>query len=482
MRKKTQNYSYSSILRFFLIIFIFVSLAFLKSNHAVVQAAIPSEKKGVAGAVLSQDIDPLNISWFYDWTTPPRYATQNAWTDQVWEKFIPMFYYWTASASPSYNLENHLAVVASKMRDICNNTDYCTNPSKGYYLMSNEPDSGVYAKTTVSYVYELGRTMQTVRNYDPDAKFIVWGLATLRPEWPSDFVWHWNRTWGNDSQLSNFMDNIAGVHVHTYGNCNISNVTSFRNSLNTLMQTHYGQNMDGKEIWITEIGSLNKTMAISEVKNTMNSCVNNYESSSLIDRYAWFYYGCDTTNFTGCSQDWGTIVLWRNNNLTEVGQHYSTLALQDDPNPTATPLPTALPTTVPTAVPTATSTPVSTNTPVPTATAAPNPTSTPIQPTATPAVTGQINCVALRIFNENYIQLNVPAQTQTLAAGDKVYIGLSYTNTTPPQTNLTAKFSINQGSWITTNERKIINDVEYFVQEFIIPDEVYDFSVRGIVE
>lgn len=420
---------------------------------------VPSPKKGVAGGILHDFIDPLQVGWFYDWTAPPRYKVEDKWSAQVWDKFIPMFNYWSNPSNSGYNLDNYIVSAGNRMSEICSKTDYCNNPEKGYYLIGNEPDSGAYAKPTDSIVRETGRIIKKIKEHDANAKFIVWGVATLNTAWPDDFVYHWKRVWGDDPHLKNFMDNIHGIHVHTYGNCNVSNIQNYRNHLNQLMQANFGRTMENKEIWVTEMGSLNKEMAIETVKSVMNSCVTNYENSSIVNRYAWFYYGCDDAHFTGCHTDWGNLVLWRGNSLTEVGQYYATLGLVQG---TVQPSPTLVPTNTPSPVPTQ-----------------PPPSNSPT-PTSSPAPTGQVACKTINLFNEQKIALT-PQQAKSLTAGDKIFLGVSFENTNPPKQDLQARFRVNQGSWLNQANTTIVNDAEFFMQEFEIPAGKYEFKVEAVV-
>jgi cytoskeletal protein RodZ len=139
------------------------------------------------------------------------------------------------------------------------------------------------------------------------------------------------------------------------------------------------------------------------------------------------------------------------------------------PAPTATPIP---PTNIPVPEPT--------NTPTPQPTQPPAATTMPAA-TATPMPTGRVACKAVSLFNEQKIAIT-PEQAKSLTAGDKVYFGVSFENTDPPKQNLQAHFRVNLGSWLTNANKMVVNEVEHFIQEFVIPHGVYEFEVEAVVK
>jgi len=348
-------------------------------SRAVIQN-LPSLKKGVAGGATPETFPQIKVSWFYNWGYTPGYNQEsglNNWDPEIWQKFVPLFTIkgWQA--------------VASQMETICSQTNYCQG---SYYLIGNEPMvkgqdyiDGYSEDEMASFSAEkIGLISQAIRKKDPKAQLIILGLASpSRTGFVVKFIQKWKEKWSG-TEIANLAQVIKGWHVHIfppYQYCpqTDQNLVDFSQTVNQTMQQHFEMNISNQEIWVTEMGSLDRLPAVSfgehvnNLKNLMTCLVNVYENSSLVTRYAWFYHGClypQIHSYRGCDN-----LKWMRYNLffpyndslviSELGQKYASLAIVPRPVPTSTLTPT------PPLTPTPTHT--TTNTPIPTATPTPKP-------------------------------------------------------------------------------------------------------------
>lgn len=295
---------------------------------------IPSPKKGVAGAATPQMLKNLNVSWFYNWHYHPGFKDSSLnWNREVWKKFVPLFY------GKSYRSAE------ARIKEICQKTDYCHG---GYYLLGNEPfnfaedkvkghDDNQAVEDAVRF---QGEIIKAVRKHDPEAKFIALGLAFRHEGRIRAFIREWKDYWEKkDPQIADLPTVIKGWHFHTYfnpGDCPSSDriAQEFKTIADDEMRRVYGKTIPGEEIWITEMGSLNSSANQQQLKTTMKCLVNAYENSSVVTRYAWFYFGCSPQIHQHCPLPWASYNLVYPNNaggfsLSSLGVEYRQLGQRE---------------------------------------------------------------------------------------------------------------------------------------------------------
>lgn len=356
------------------------------------EAVRSSPKKGVAGGVLPSKIGEMGVSWFYNWGYKPGYkdgvvaggVTLNNWDAGVWQKFVPMFY----GSNGGVRTE-------TQMREICQKTSYCRRGS--YYLVGNEPDVAgqdlVASDPVGAAISRQGEVIRAIRKVDPGARLIVLGLGSEQgitggPNFVKRFIDGWKGRWGG-TEIENLPDIVRGWHFHSYNTCGAGRAESYAREIDSAMMANFGKTVASQEIWVTEMGELSKAVATGK-EELMRTCVQEYEGSPIVNRYAWFYAGCTETThaYTDCAKEkWSSYTLmlpygggweggvWKPSIpyvLSRLGRVYGELPLTVSPTrvPTggmggsASPTPTLLPTN--TRAPTPTVRP--TNTPIPTPT------------------------------------------------------------------------------------------------------------------
>jgi len=331
----------------FSVVMIFLIINLAKQRTAIRQKAVGeriSLKKGVGGGATLEALSQLNASWFYNWGYTPGYKNEDNWDAEVWEKFVPLF---TIKSWQS---------VAKNMTKICNKPepDYCHG---GYYLIGNEPMvkgqdymNGYSEDRMASFSAEkIGLIAQAIQNKDPKAKLIILGLSSpAKTNFVAKFIQEWKTRWSG-TEIANLADVIKGWHFHSYtfsGHYSVcptddSLPRNFKEFVDGKMRTVFGKTVPQQEIWITEMGSLgklpnpnNKTER-EKFLNRMGCLVNVYEASPIVNRYAWFYYGCDSEINSYCPEDkrkeWKNLSLfYKQNNrfsITDLGQKYANLPL-----------------------------------------------------------------------------------------------------------------------------------------------------------
>jgi hypothetical protein len=142
----------------------------------------------------------------------------------------------------------------------------------------------------------------------------------------------------------------------------------------------------------------------------------------------------------------------------------------DDPySPPPPPSPT--PTRSPTKTPTPTPTPTPTDTPTPTVT----PTGIPsITPTPTPEEAAM--CVWVQIYDLNWEEIT---DFSDFSPGDEVYFAVYGSSLILPLNR--ARFRINGGFWIYTNDQHSINGFNVFYISYTLEEEVYHYLIEAEV-
>lgn len=371
------------------------------------QTVVWSPKKGVGGGATLAKLNELRASWFFNWGYLPGYLSGSGydnWEPPVWEKFVPMLTVYQSRDTGS---------IAGQVEQICTKTSYCNK--RNYYLVGNEPDEhgqGLVPGTAdpvADAVQVQGEITQKVLAKDPTAKLIILGLKGKDENFIRNFIIKWKERW-QGTNIANLKEVVAGWHFHTYSSdftecpADDSLPRGFMQIVSDQLGQTFGQPVPAHELWITEIGTLDNVPPQygpgrerrEEFLRRMECLVNVYESSPVVTRYAWYYFGCnpEINSFSRCA-DFAMLPY----NLflppysgmcvgdpfcpTDLSSLYARLPAVVSPTgvsqPTA-PLPTGI---------SATATPLPTSTPVPVATQTPLPTAIPtglppISPTLTP--------------------------------------------------------------------------------------------------
>lgn len=361
-----------------LVSFLFLGLAIFDPVPKVEAGSNPSlaifSKKGIAGGATIKALAELNSSWFYNWGYTPGYLTDDNWDRKTWERFVPLFY--AASAEKD---SSGIAPVESQMKEICEKVG-CNGR---YYLIGNEPliqdwsggDTGLDDRNdaiVARYVVErYGIIAKAIKSKDPNAKLIILGMDNLdlQPErkikFVQTFIQRWYSYWmveRNDPVLRDLGKLIKGWHVHSYGRYfdywtkpdDLAHLENFSNTVNAGLAALFSGTIRDQEIWVTEFGSLERVPSESNPAerrrflDRMQRMVSLYESSLLVSRYAWFYYGCSNSIHSFChpaESQRQAIWLFRDNGghleITDLGRHYAGLGSlhpQAPANPAVPPL------------------------------------------------------------------------------------------------------------------------------------------------
>jgi hypothetical protein len=380
--KRGDYLSYSfSIIRVFVLVISISALAFSAYqkhwNHPkspTIPEAYLTEiqnKKGISGGVTPDLIDYFNISWFYNWAHYPVYKNSDLnWDQKVWQKFVPLFYGISYSSA------------SIRIKEICTKRpEYCNG---GYYLIGNEPDNSLEdGKNSKSLdemvsnsVIRYGNIINSIKEHDPKAKFIILGLTSLNKEFTQLFITKWKDHWKSDPNLAILPDLIKGWHVHTYSNyyecpANDAPIKTYLDSINQKMIQVFGKTINDQELWVSEMGSLSnipnpnssdpqEKANWNKFKKRMECLVKTYENSPLVTRYAWFYFGCNKSIHSFCSIPYASYNLsfpqGNSQSVSELGQLYAILnssfpSSSPKPTPKATASPISHPTIAPSSTP-----------------------------------------------------------------------------------------------------------------------------------
>ena len=277
-----------------------------------------------------------------------------------------------------------------------------------YWLIFNEPfGEDEYLKRDANNALigggasqatdDAAKAISTIKQFDPTAKFIVgWLTQNDRDPFNSqtkDLVTEWPKKapgYGLDSDIKKV---ITGWHTHLYG--------ATTETIDNLNQHPALIKTPGKELWITEFGTLDGLDCRYDTINTdpeqkcvryLTGLLNRLENNPLVNKYFWW-------NFGPCNPQYLDEVSWRRDmcwgplkkadgSLNNLGLAFaaipnvSGICRYSQTGPTPTPSPTSIP-------PSRTPTPSPTS-PPPT----PSLTSTPSSPTPTPTgqpILGDIN-------------------------------------------------------------------------------------------
>jgi len=251
--------------------------------------------------------------------------------------------------------------------------------SGGYWLIFNEPFSEdaygdcihYYPCKSAAAAADAAFAISFIKNLDQSARFIV-GWYTDNPAFPFTDPSTGKPTRDIINQLPTAINQfISGWHVHMY-DMSIDG----REIINHPLLTK----SPGKEIWITEFGTLGGTDCRYDNIDTdpnqgcvkyMTALVNWLENTNYVTKYFWWNYGpCDPQyiNEHSWRRDmcWGPLIK-QDGSLNNLGLAFAAIPNNNGIcryglSPTPTPSPTRTPTSTPTTKPTSPSTP----TPIPT--------------------------------------------------------------------------------------------------------------------
>jgi len=250
--------------------------------QAVLASRTP--KKGIAGPGCSEvncadehltQLGPLlenaDISWFYTW----RFGSTDA--------------YWTTGKEYVPNAPGN----TSKIREMIETRNYWG----GYWLLGNEPDNGTQDnKTPYEAARDYGSITYNLLSVDPQAKIIILGLCWPNLSWKNSFANEWQARWGESVE-----DAIAGWHVHAYAG-RPSEIETRKDQIRDWITAN-----PGKELWITEYGSLYESDIRPEAVQELGTF---FELTPGVTRYAFFYFGYPQT---GGRWENTSLYIWRNN-------------------------------------------------------------------------------------------------------------------------------------------------------------------------
>lgn len=171
----------------------------------------------------------------------------------------------------------------------------------GYWLIGNEPEGAGQDDTGLSDAAAkmYRQAVDFIKIYDPRAKFIVGGWYSLK----TNDNQNWVRTLKNKWPIfgrggSSLCNDITGFHFHGYAFPNSTtgeyDLNYWKNLIDTGLDFLLGSEMcPGKEIWITEYGSLNgdknDPASVRALSRAMEGMTNYLELNRYVTRYAWFY-------------------------------------------------------------------------------------------------------------------------------------------------------------------------------------------------
>lgn len=341
---------------------------FLTTPIAHAASAKYSLKKGVGMAMLPSEcttsacrqnfmskLKDLGITWAYNWGTPPE---KYSWWDNAVE-YVPMVWGAGSGAGGKYTAKDLEYVIS--FANLYKGSDWLIWNEPNYYKQSN-----ISAQTAASIYKQLTDSILAI---DPNAKFIVGGVAWMDLTWLNDFREEYKNIHG-------VYPKVTGWAIHHYEDANYSHVV-WRNTINTAKQWLIDTKQTSKEIWLTEFGSLASNGIGIQILQDQIEWMEQPEQS-WITRYAWFFAGVAGTAgemkgdlFQGSLKD-STFA------LNYMGLEYAKHPINPTYTPPpSTPKPTKVPTPTPTPIPTIQPAPPP-NTPTPTTTILPSATPSPV--------------------------------------------------------------------------------------------------------
>lgn len=331
------------------------ALSFASPTQAVT-TCLTSTKKGVGGPVSTYYpllADQIGVYWWYNW------QHWNLKSFDTNSQFVPMIRACPFSSCTVYNRTTDEVTEAGKklIQDTVNKRG-----TGGYWLIGNEPDvpnqDEIFLVDFQAKIYK--KITDAIKDSDPSAKVIIGGWSGVAHlDYPATVKRRWLDF--NPKYNVSFCDDIAGWHFHHYvQNWQYASDQAFQTwqqETNTFIN-YLDSLCPGKEIWITETGSLNEQLPNNLIR-LMSYLMPYLENHPKITRYAWFYWNSTVLNYNmvGLTNDGG---------LTSVGEKYATygnLSCENQPQLTMTPY--SSPTLTPTLMPTATPTLMPTASPVP---------------------------------------------------------------------------------------------------------------------
>lgn len=241
---------------------------------------------------VSNKVNDLNISWYYDWTSIYDLTKVSN------IEYVPMIHgtgqvsssEWTPDRKYSQEqLDDFKSIAISKRGSywlVWNEPDLWYTDSekrKIYDIDNNGTLDWIDAAKVAASIYKPLRV--AIKAGDPSAKMIIGGVSGqnyyMYTEWPRVFLEEYRRINGS-------LPEYEGWHFHLYKCGNEYNKDLWRKQITDIrawVDSNGGGN--SKELWMTEFGCLfNETPEVT--RSILNDNLSWLDSYSGLQRYSWF--------------------------------------------------------------------------------------------------------------------------------------------------------------------------------------------------